>query len=63
MNAMTPPRRLTEGQIREGLDGTFVVHHFSGKFIKIAVPHDFNPYTPQGQGLVNAAGWQKVIET
>lgn len=53
---------MTEQQIREDLDGTFVVHHFTGKIIKIVVPLDFNPYTPQGQRLVHAAGWQKVID-
>lgn len=59
---MIPPRHFTEAQIQEALDGTFVVHHFTGKIIKIAVPPDFNPYSPQGQKKIQMAGWQKVVE-
>lgn len=53
---------MTEQQIRAALDGTFVVHHFTGKIIKIAVPLDFDPYSKRGEKMIQAAGWQKVID-
>lgn len=56
------PAEFREQQIREALDGTFVVHHFTGKLIKITVPPDFDPYSKRGEKMIQAAGWQKVID-
>lgn len=53
-------RRYTEAQIREALDGSYVVHHFTGRLSKIAVPDDFDPFSPEGVRLVQKHSFEKV---
>jgi len=53
-------RRYTEAQIREGLDGKYVVHHFSGRISQITVPPDFDPFSPAGERLVQKRNYEKV---
>lgn len=54
---MKPP---TEAQIREALDGKFVVHHFSGRLNTIAVPTDFDPFSREGERIIQKHGNAKV---
>lgn len=56
------PAAIREQQLRAGLDGTFIAVHFTGKYVPIKVPADFNPYSPDGEALINRTIWQKVIE-
>lgn len=53
-------RRYTEAQIREALDGKYVVHHFSGRLDTIAVPLDFDPFTKEGERIIQKHGNAKV---